>query len=348
MKKRYLFIIFLLIVAGFVIKTLVSANFFKTFNSTGNVNATSFPGPPGLEDITIDSQNGYAYISSHNRRNFESRGDIYLYKINDSTRTFINLTADFPKKDFRPHGISLFIENDSTKFLFVVCHGTGRNSVERFKIQGEKLVHLNTFGSTDFISPNDVHAVSPTAFYITNDHDDTQGFMRTVKDFLKIGTGSVVYFNGDNGKIVATGIPYANGIHTSKDGTKLFVASTSMNEVLVYNRLPDNTITKEMTYDAGVGVDNIELDDAGNLYIGAHAQLLKYLGHAKDSTKLSPTVLLKLTYDETNKKFAKKTIYTDDGSKLSGGSVAAPYTKANGKVVILAGSVFERKMLVVD
>ncbi|MDP5120633.1 MAG: hypothetical protein NWQ46_03480, partial [Spirosomaceae bacterium] len=104
----------------------------------------------------------------------------------------------------------------------------------------------------------------------------------------------------------------------------------------------------ETTYNTGVGVDNIEFDETGNLYIGCHPQLLKYLGHAKDSTKLSPSVFLKLTYNDADKTFTQETLYTDDGSNLSGGSVAAPYTKPNGEQVILAGSVFERKILVLE
>lgn len=348
MKKRTIFDALLTLIAVFVLYTLYKANVFKSYETTADSVISVIESPPGMEDITIDKQTGYAYISSHDRRNFDSRGDVYLYKLNDSTQQFVNLTANFPKLDFRPHGISLFVENDSTKYLFVVSHATGSNVVERFRVSGEKLIHLDSFESTEFVSPNDIHAVSANSFYVTNDHDNTRGFVQTVKDFLKIGTGSVVFFDRNSGKIVAGGIPYANGIHTSKDGKKLFVASTNVNEVLVFDRKSDNSIQKETTYNTGVGVDNIELGEAGNLYIGCHPQLLKYLAHAKDSTKLSPTVVLKMTYNEADKTFVQETLYTDDGSKLSGGSVAAPYKTPAGKEVILVGSVFERRILVLE
>ncbi|MFB0907735.1 MAG: SMP-30/gluconolactonase/LRE family protein [Spirosomataceae bacterium] len=346
MKKRYILAVIVTLIGVYVVYTLLKANVFKPYETTQNAEVNVIVGPPGMEDITIDTATGYAYISSHDRRNFESRGNIYLYDINDPGNKFVNLTADFPKQDFRPHGISLFIENDSTKFLFVISHRIDSQSIERFKIEGASLKHLDTFKSTEFISPNDIHAISSTEFYLTNDHGETKGFMRTVKDFLKIGTGSVVYFDGNSGKIVATGIPYANGIHTSKDGKKLFIASTNVNEILVFNRNADNTLKEETVFDTGIGVDNIELDNAGNLSIGCHPQLLKFLSHSKDSKNLSPTVVLKMTYNEDSKTFKQETIYTDDGSNLSGGSVAAPYIQANGKQIILAGSVFERKMLV--
>jgi arylesterase/paraoxonase len=331
-----------------VVCTVLKANVFKSYEITQNAEVNVIAGPPGTEDITIDAATGYAYISSHDRRNFESRGNIYLYDINAPANKFVNLTADFIKQDFRPHGISLFTENDSTKFLFVISHRLNGHSIERFKIEGASLKHLDTFKSTEFISPNDIHAISSAEFYLTNDHGETKSFMRTVKDFLKIGTGSVVYFDGNSGKTVAERIPYANGIHTSKDGKKLFVASTNVNELLVFKRNSDNTLEEEAVYNTGVGVDNIELDDAGNLYIGSHPQLLKFLGHSKDSTKLSPTVILKLAYNETEKTFTQETVYTDDGSKLSGGSVAAMYKKPDGQEVILLGSVFERKILVLE
>jgi arylesterase/paraoxonase len=347
MKKRYVLAVIIALIGAYVVYTLLKANVFRSYETTQGANVNVIAGPPGMEDITIDAATGYAYVSSHDRRNFQSRGDIYLYDINASGNKFINLTADFPEQDFRPHGISLFAENDSTKFLFVISHRSDGQSIERFKIEGTSLKHLDTFKSTEFVSPNDIHAVSPTEFYLTNDHNDAKGFIRTAKDFLKIGTGNVVYFDGNNGKTVVTGIPYANGIHTSKDGRKLFVASTNVNKVLVYNIKADNTLREETVFDTGVGVDNIELDETGNLYIGCHPQLLKFLGYSKDSTKLSPTVILKLTYNKTEKTFAQETVYTSDGSNLSGGSVAAPYIQPNGKQAILVGSVFERKILVV-
>lgn len=347
MKKRYIFAFLLALISIFVLNTLLEANVFKTYETTQNAQVSSIPGPAGMEDITVDRGSGYAYVSSHDRRNRTSRGDIYLYKLEDATQKFINLTVDFTKQDFRPHGISLFTENDSTKYLFVISHGDKvHHTVERFTIQGDSLQHLSTITSSAFLSPNDIHAISATQFYLTNDHDETTGFLRTVYDFLKIGTGSVAYFDGQTGEIVAEGIPYTNGIHTSKDGKKLFVASTNVNEMLVFNRNADNSLEKEAVYDAETGVDNIELDEAGNLYIGCHPQLLKFLSHSKDSTAKSPTSVLKLTYDETTKTFTQKNIYTDNGSKLSGGSVAAPFTKSNGEEVILIGSVYERKMLI--
>lgn len=347
MLKRYIIAAIIALIAIFVINTLYKANVFKTYETAGKLVVEIKESPAGLEDITIDSQTGYAYISSHDRRDKKSRGDLYLYKIGDSASSFMNLTANFPKTDFRPHGISLVTENDSTKFLFVISHADdGVHAVERFKIVGDSIRHLNTIISPTFLSPNDIHAISASEFYLTNDHDETKGMLRTVYDFLKIGTGSVVYFDGNDGKIVASSIPYANGIHTSKDRKKLFVASTNVNEMLVFNILADKSLEKESSFDTGIGVDNIELDHTGNLYIGCHPQLLKFLGHSKDSTKLSPTVVLKMTYNDDSKTFTQEIFYTDDGSDLSGGSVAAPFTKPNGEEVILVGSVFERKMMI--
>lgn len=352
MKKRYILAAVFTILVIFVIFTLYKANVFKSYKTSPNDQASVIEGPPGLEDITFDQESGVAFISSQDRRTMENgqfvnQGGVYAFSIISGDEKFINMTENFKSKNgFYPHGISLFTADDSTKTLFVINHSREGHVIERFLIEDNKAIHLQSITSPAFLNPNDIHAISPTEFYLTNDHNVSPKFVRVVTDFLKIGTGTVVYHDGDKGSIVAEGIPYANGIHTSKDGKKLFVASTNVNELLVYNINDDKTLEEEAVHDTGVGVDNIELDDAGNLYIGCHPQLLKFLGHSKDSTKLSPTVILKITYNEASKSFNQEIIYTDDGSNLSGGSVAAPFTKPNGEEVILLGSVFERKMMI--
>lgn len=53
--------------------------------------------------------------------------------------------------------------------------------------------------------------------YFTNDHSDEMGALRTIKDFLLIGTGSVGHYDGNTVKILANDIRYANGITIDRD-----------------------------------------------------------------------------------------------------------------------------------
>ena len=98
-------------------------------------------------------------------------------------------------------------------------------------------------------------------------------------------------------------------------------------------------LTKSSEWDANTGVDNIELDLEGNLWVGCHPQMLKFLSHAKDESKWSPSEIIKLTM-LSNGQIEQKTIYMNDGSEISGSSVGAVY-----KDKLLIGPVFQNHIV---
>jgi arylesterase/paraoxonase len=87
------------------------------------------------------------------------------------------------------------------------------------------------------------------------------------------------------------------------------------------------------------GVDNIEIDANGDVWIGAHPQLLKFVGHAGDSSKLSPSQVLRIRQNLSGD-YAAEEIYLSDGKELSGSSVAAALENR-----LLIGAVFESRFL---
>ena len=67
----------------------------------------------------------------------------------------------------------------------------------------------------------------------------------------------------------ASGIPYANGINVSPDGGTLYVGSTTGGSVHVFGIDPTSGALEERGEIAvGSGVDNIEIDEAGEVLIG--------------------------------------------------------------------------------
>lgn len=350
-KFKFLYLAMFLFIVYLVVNTLLTANVFDEVKPYFKGKVEEIKSPAGIEDIVVDTTTGYAYLSSHNRRHFEERGAIFLLKLNDSTQRFIPLTNHWAKKDFHPHGISLLSENDSTTYLFVISHGE-KHTVERFRLSGDSLIHEQSFTSELFVSPNDIHAIAKDKFYITNDHTVEKGILRTLTDFVKYPSGNVVYFDGQTAKAVTGGIAYANGINSWTDKKTLFVASTTTNKVIVYDRNHDGTLTERERLDTGIGVDNIDIDFDGNLWIGCHPQPLKFLSHAKDSTKLSPSVIIKLVYlPQADHRFIQEAIFADTGKRLSASSVAVYYEPKPKKGAVqanntlLVGSVFEHKIL---
>lgn len=329
---------------------LVPAGVFKTITPQFEGTVTKLQLPiAGPEDITIDPQSGLAFISVDDRRaNMANtntvKGGILLINLSDSVPTIKNITPS-DLKDFHPHGISLWKEPDGRMFLFVITHGANRDkqSVERFTWRNDSLIYLETILDPALMtSPNDLTAVGERSFYVTNDHGySNAGLGRTLEDYLQRSISYVNYYDGNSFRKVATDIAYANGINHSADLSKVYVASCTGRKVLIYDRDPANgDLTLNEKIDVNTGVDNIELDADGSLWIGAHPQLLKFAGHAKDAKKHSPSQVIKLSKDKSGK-YQIEEIFLNDGIEYSGSSVGAVY-----KNKILIGSVFENSMLI--
>ena len=109
---------------------------------------------------------------------------------------------------------------------------------------------------------------------------------------------------------------------------------------LEYDRDPQTGyLTLRQKIKAGAALDNINIDQSGLLWIGAHPRPLALARQKRDSSFATPSKVL--TYNtKTN---TLSTIYADDGSGLSAASSAAHY---QNKLII--GSLFEEKFLLCD
>lgn len=329
----------LLLIVAFVLKIVWNSGFFTKIEPHFAGKVTEIKGFNGAEDITIDKTTGLALISSSAFTENAPNGAIYLLNLKDETPTPIKLTQTLPFSDFHPHGISLYQSSEGAKLLFVVNHHRNLDtSIEIFQFTDSTLVHKETITHELFISPNDIVGVGERQFYLTNDHDEKKSSWRSKKDLLQIAMGNVCYFDGIKARIVADGFLYANGINVSQDGKKLFVAATTGKKIKVFDRDIASGYLKENSEIAVSGADNIELDESGDLWVGCHPKLLAFLAHSKDHSKLSPSEVVKISFE--NEKPTIESIYLNDGIPLSGSSVGAVWRNK-----MLIGSVFGDKIL---
>lgn len=329
---------------------LIPSGMFKTIEPHFEGSVTSVELPiSGPEDITIDQKTGLAFISVDDRRaNRNSPGSIegaiLIMNLTDSLLVLRNVTPA-TLTDFHPHGISLWKDQVGRTFLFAVNHSQNNTAhfVERFEWKNDSLVHLESITDKELMtSPNDVTAIGERSFYVTNDHGySEEGLGRTFEEYLQRKISYVNYFDGSSFKKVAGKIAYANGINHSEDYSTIFVASPTEGKVMIYDRDPiTGSLTLNEEVDVNTGVDNIELDEAGSLWIGCHPQLLKFVAHAADPANFSPSQVIKLTPDSSGH-YPVEEVFLNDGTSYSGSTVAAVY-----KNKFLIGSVFEKTMLV--
>lgn len=313
-------------------------------------------GVPGPEDITLHPGWEVALISSFDRRAARDGnvrpGGIHAWALDGSMGAPVNLTPD-AGADFRPHGISLYVDSEGRATLFVVNHPgeslfggqpeTGSrgpaHTVEVFDLDGMKLDHRETLAHASMISPNDIAAVDHERFYFTNDHGSAPGWKRTLEDYLRLGWANVVYFDGSGFRAAADGLSYANGIHLSPDGARLYVAEVTHGRIREYARnAATGDLDERRRIDVGFGVDNIEVDpDTGELMLGGHVKLLTFTRHAADDQVLAPSQVARLSLDGRPK---IETVFLDDGELISGASVATARDN-----VLLVGAVFEPHMV---
>ncbi len=340
-------------IIGLVVFALISFQIFQLLNAAGSFkqisptktgNVAVLKGMVGAEDITIDHSLQKALVAADDRRGHREgqpgNGAVYLLDYLAEPPSFTDLTEGLGLADFHPHGLSLYHHlADSTKWVFVVNHRQDGEFVEIFQFTDSTLVHTESISNEKIVSPNDIVGVGKRAFYFTNDHDTGGGFSHW-KDYLMIGTAQVGYFDGADVEIIDKGLGYANGINVTHDGKYILVATTTDRQVRIYEKATHQLVGKVDCY---TGLDNIELDENGSLWIGCHPKLLVFMEHTRDAANRSPSQVIKVDLDYSNFENSKVTeIYMNDGDPLSGSSVAVVAGDA-----LLVGTVFEDGVLLI-
>lgn len=341
--KKFLLLAFTAILI-FIAYVFISTGYFRTIENKYDGELVKKIELAGAEDIMISISDEFALISSTARKklptNEEEFGGLYYLDLKTGNYTIKKLTDDF-KKPFAPHGISM-LKVDSTYKIMAVNHTPNGHSLEVFRLKDDILTFEQTLVHDLMISPNDVVMIDENRFYFTNDHKYTQGIGRLAEDYGGLEISNVIYFDGENYREVAKGIAYANGINYDVKRKLLFVASPRKFLVKVYSKNDDGSLDFIEDIDCGTGVDNIEFDLDGNLWIGAHPNLLRFAAYAKGKKETSPSEIIKINYKGKND-YTIETVYLDDGGTMSASTVAAPYND-----LIITGNVMDSHFLVLQ
>ncbi|PQJ80808.1 SMP-30/gluconolactonase/LRE family protein [Polaribacter porphyrae] len=340
-KKRFFYAVLILLLL-FVANIFISTGYFRTIENKFEGEILQKIKIPGAEDITISRKDSFAIISSTVRNHLPNEkqeiGGLYLIDLKKDGFKPIHLTKDF-KRPFAPHGISIF-QKDGVTTIASISHTLEGEFIEFFTLINEKLTHQKTLKNDLIFSPNDIVLIDENRFYFTNDHKYKKGLGRLFEDYLGLPMSNVVYFDGENYIEVADGIAYANGINFDTNRNLLFVASPRKFLIKVYKKNEDGTLDFIEDIDCGTGVDNIELDENNQLWIGAHPNLLHFASYAKGKKQYSPSEIIKIQYKNKGD-YSIQQVYMEDGSEMSGSTVAAPFND-----LIFTGNVMDNHFLI--
>ncbi len=309
-------------------------------------------GPPGSEDINVDRINRVAFISSGNGReafeNYRSGkpgqvadGDIWVLDLSvaDSLPRPLKVNAG---SKFHPHGIDLLTLPSGARELYVVNHpARDQHEILIFTVSANHGLTLKRrIHYPELISPNDIKAIDTDRFFVTNDHGSPQSsFMARVEEYLGLSWSSVSYFDGNKGSFLLQGLKSANGITVSNDQQTLYVAEALGRSVKRYRRgksIRQWELVDKISVDTAV--DNLEWSDDGRLLSGTHPKIFPLLEHFDDPAAISPSQVIAINVQKPE--MTVETLYTNDGSELSGSSVA---TLLDGELLI--GAVAETHFL---
>ncbi len=292
------------------------------------------------EDIQIDHERGFAYLSLIDRLTLAQGGDaqgwIGVLDLKNGLRNIKPALLDKPAH-FRPHGISLYIDSAGQRSLFVINHPLSRGQeqelVELFiEETPEHFRHADTFAEALFTTPNDIVAVGPRQFYMAND----DGAARDGKP------RNLVYFDGQQAQVVADDIAAGGGINVSADGSLLYVAETGGKDLRILRRnRVDGSVETLKKIPLNTSPDNIDVAENGSLWIGAHSNLFALILHFIAGFD-APSQILRVDLDDTTKVTINE-IYMNRGGEISASSVGATYGDK-----LLIGSITARKILICE
>lgn len=281
----------------------------------------------GPEDILLDTLSttkGRLLVSCNDHRLKEEapNGNIYAIDLEEDSLSSYKLerTGEPDGHDFHPHGFDL-VRQKGKVYLYIVSHDEKNftHYVYKYEVAGKKLKFEKAYKNPLMNSPNTVVALKDGGFYISNDQKKRGDQMALL---FSAKTGSLVFCDEDGGWArVASKLAYPNGLYITTKERYLYASTTRQHQVFKYTIRPDGNLVNREKVTKITGGDNIRLSQNKELLIPAHLRALKFVAHAKDSSKLSPSVV----YSVNMKNGERITAYSNGGEQISGASTAVEY-----------------------
>lgn len=330
-------IIAALIRAAFVVPA--AAGWTTAFTETDTAACTALEIAPGTEDLTYDAVTGLVFVSTDDRRasGMAPTNGVWAFDPTDPEGTLRMVAADAPAV-FHPHGISLYRDEDHAR-LFVISHAPDQEQILIFDIAADgALSHVDTITDDGIYAANDLAAVGPRQFYVSNTNWFGSEGLGVLELALGLPTGQIAFFDGERAEKAAGGLAYANGVQVSAEGSRLYAANFIGQKLHVYARDAEtNALTHIDTWRAPFGLDNVEMDDAGDVWVAGNSDVFAFLDHSADPDARTPSKAVRFDADRGS----YESVFYSSGEAIDSTSVIA----AVGDKMIL-GAVFDSHVLI--
>ncbi|GIX40789.1 MAG: arylesterase [Leptospiraceae bacterium] len=331
MKKINIIVLF---VKSILLLSLILCSSYKPYPNS----CYKIEGIAGPEDFVWIEKENLFLISSHNRRDLESYGEIYSYNPNTNKLNILERINEPENLSFRPHGIDY-----RDPYLFVILHGntleTKWHAVAIYEYKKNQLILKKLFQNPLIVSPNDLISISQNEFIIINDMKTRGSLIEYLSTMLfGIKNGSLVYCNIEINQCyeIFNGLGFPNSLALYNN--KLFVSTTLENKIYEFDFILKNNqykLENKKQVATIPGPDNF-ISYQNKLYITSHPSMWKFIQHSKNAENLSPS----LGFEIDPKTYQINKIFEDSGQKISAASVIL---KLNSELFI--GQVFNPYLL---
>ncbi|MGD8327005.1 MAG: hypothetical protein PVF65_08825 [Sphingomonadales bacterium] len=326
-----------------------TAGVFRKLESVAPGPCVTLPGFLGPEDIVVDTDTGFAYITIADRHavaeeNGSPKGNIARIDLRTDVPKPIYLNPR-PSDSFFPHGLDFHKDENGVKRLYVVNHWADEthHSIDSFIITDENTLKFErSFEDPIISSPNDVTAVEPGVFFTSNDMGALSPLGEILETYLMIPWSNIVYFNGTEARKVVKGLKYGNGVLYDSSNQRLYVAESTGQKVSAFHfdkQSKDLNLIWEL--DIPMSLDNLSMAPDGSLLVTGHPRIIEFLKHAKDPSLPASSEVVRITNLESTPTW--ETIYLNRGEEISAAPIAVEF---EGRLFI--GAVFDDHLLMCD
>ncbi|KAJ5639813.1 uncharacterized protein N7484_007675 [Penicillium longicatenatum] len=276
------------------------------------------------KDTRFDWFPGLGHLTPHP----PARGSIHVI----DPKTFKSKRLAFTnfKGSFVTHGIDVIEDptQEDAVYIFAVNHlpnpeyfesnetsgeiFKARSQIELFRhvLQSNSVQHVRSILHPLVSTPNDIHAVSPDSFYVTNDHFYRDGTMRLIEDvYPRAKWSSIIHVQltdlatsdataGIEASIAHTGLWNNNGLGHGRTKNEVVISSAMGGELYLADRhATNNTLSVHTTIPFSTVTDNPSYyadpyrtvsNDASGFVVAGISQHLKLAKTAKDPNGLDP------------------------------------------------------------
>lgn len=303
---------------------------------------TKITGVDSSEDLAVDWSRRQGFVAVRG-----SDSGIYRVALGEGLEVR-NVTP--PGLRVTPGGLSLYKGAGGSRRLFAVNHAGGRPGVAIFDISDEgSLMLVDQITADALYAPNDLVAVGPRQFYVTNStrlHEQFASLWNKLRVLLDLDTtGDIVYFDGMRFHVAASGVRHPNGINVSPDGAWVYVSQTYSKRVAVFERdRSTNQLALQERIPVPGAADNIDVAPDGAIFVAALPHMLSNVAHVVDENpRRPPGQIVRLFPDRTPGHAAR--VWSDDGRLITTVTIGAPYARSGALFSYLIGSLSDRHML---